>query len=291
MPAITFLGEVASWLLCKSYWGFCINRWLQRDVWGEGGVAALVVVGWMQDNKGRGRSLWNKEGTLSSPSLCASDNWHLVFVFLFFCSYWVKKSCGECGVGDSMQTHTRAHTQLDTTHWETGEKKKWGSCENIASRYQKRLERKYGAIFYSSLPVRVSKESPVHWTFIVHTCKDSHTHTQTLWNQNPGVTEWVVNICLFAWFESACCSLFLHFCCRSIFCMRFFFFLGEHISLWPHFHYNINKWFHAGRSGKLCMFLAYFGTRHNTINFLSSTNHTVWFPTQTCSVLSGPALK
>lgn len=85
------------------------------------------------------------------------------------------------------------------THSGKLEKREWGSCENIASRYLKRLERKYGAIFYSFQPVRVSKASPVQWTFTVHANTHTEMHTQThieLLNQNPGVTEWVVNICL-----------------------------------------------------------------------------------------------
>ena len=137
------------------------------------------------------------------------------------------------------------HTHTHTDGGETGEKRAWGSCENIASRYQKRLERKYGAIFYSSLPVRVSKESPVQQAFIVHT----RINTLAL---HSGVTEWVLNICLVP--DSK--QLVVDYSCIP-------FFFGQ-FTLWPHSHSNINKWFHLWNCGKLWIFWCLFGTGYTT---------------------------
>lgn len=80
----------------------------------------------------------------------------------------------------SVCKHTCMHSNCMHTH-RVGS---WRKSE-AASRYQRRLVRKYGAIlfafvFYGSLPVRVSKESSVQWTFTVHT----HTH-HTLDSKTP----------------------------------------------------------------------------------------------------------
>lgn len=140
-------------------------------------------------------------------------------------------------------THTQQRSHMYSIHTHSGklEKREWGSCENIASRYLKRVERKYGAIFYSFQPVRVSKASPVQWTFTVHANTHTEMHTQThieLLNQNPGVTEWVVNICLLLDLK----QLVDYSCVRAI-----FFFLSSQASPWPNSHSNTNKWFHVGK--------------------------------------------
>lgn len=55
--------------------------------------------------------------------------------------------------GKNNSQHTHAHSEVHShthTQWEAGEQRKGGSCENTASQYQKRLERKYGAIFLTA---------------------------------------------------------------------------------------------------------------------------------------------
>lgn len=82
-------------------------------------VAAAVGVGCIQDDK-RGEKFVEQRRTFSSPSLCASNSWHLVFVF-HLRSHWVKKEKKKkyAKTNSETLTHTYIYTHAE---WETGEK-------------------------------------------------------------------------------------------------------------------------------------------------------------------------
>lgn len=132
MPEITLLGKVASWLLCESYWGFCINRWLQRDVWGDAG--RVGGVGW--DKKGAGGEVC---GTKKDPLFSVSLRLKQLaptFCFSFLLTLGKKRKKKHANTFRGTHTHVHAHTHTYTHtvgNWRKAKVRQlWKHCFSVS---------------------------------------------------------------------------------------------------------------------------------------------------------------